>query len=431
MSFSSYTLMDWDGGQGLFQAKSSTSPGVLSRNWSRPLEQRHENVASSEKDSIQFVHASSQKVGGTEAEAESGTIAASKTTSCSIFASYQESSSLCSPSLALDSASLFGDSPSPEPPMKSLPPLHPQLQQPTKKLREIQKEKFGLNSYEGTGIFLSHVFVPPLPRDSTFAHYLKPHPGALSCITRSSTPSILFEGSPTPSSSRTYSESNSISKPRSKYHTLLPSVSTHVQPRPSLSSSSKALAKYTSLEDTLNASTTHNVVDDYFETDIRSPLPTIPRKKKKREILDSVQPTSSKNPGSSPHRTTVPPQASVLILPKPVAPKQKPEAKRSSPPRTTVPPQDSISTLLMPIALKQKPATKSAPKKYTPGDILSTSTDDGCIMLFVGTHGDFARTGWTTNERKTYSNSATSPKSLHRKPLIRKCLRSSIRTHVI
>ncbi|KAJ3827747.1 hypothetical protein F5880DRAFT_1609061 [Lentinula raphanica] len=454
MSFSSHTLMNWDGGQGLFQAKSSTSPGVLSRNWSRPLEQRHENSASSEQDSVfQFVHASSQRyqVGGTEAEVESGTIAASKTTSSSIFASYQESSSLRSPSPALDSASLFGDSPSPETPMKSLPPLHPQLQQPTKKSRGIQKEKFEPNSYEGTGtgtgIFLSHVFVPPLPRDSTFAHYLKPHPRALSRITRSSTPSILFEDSPTPSSSRTYSQSNSISEPRHKYHTLLPSFSTHVQPRPSLSSSSKAPTKYTSLEDALNASTTHNVADDYFKADIRSPLPTIPRKKKKREILDSVQPSSSKNPGSSPHRTTVPPQASVLILSKPVAPKQKPEfkrsslprttvshqdsistlsafvapkqmpeTKRSSPPRTTVPPQDSISTLSTPVAPKQKPATKSAPKKYTPGDILSTSPDDDCIRLFVGTHGDFARTGWTTNERKTYPNSATSPKSLHRKP---------------
>ncbi|KAJ3965159.1 hypothetical protein EV361DRAFT_676392 [Lentinula raphanica] len=169
--------------------------------------------------------------------------------------------------------------------MKSLPPLHPQLQQPTKNSRGTQKEKFEPNSYEGTGtgtgIFLSHVFVPPLPRDSTFAHYLKPHPRALSRITRSSTPSILFEDSPTPSSSRTYSKSNSISKPRSKYHMLLPSVSTHVQPRPSLSSSSKAPTKYTSLEDALNASTTHNVADDYFETDIRSPLPSIPRKKKK------------------------------------------------------------------------------------------------------------------------------------------------------
>ncbi|KAJ3758271.1 hypothetical protein EV360DRAFT_83206 [Lentinula raphanica] len=451
------SLINWDGGQGLFQVKSSTSPGVLSRNWNLSLEQRHENSAAPEMNSTsQFSHASSQnrQVGGIEVEADSGTTATStKTTSISsIFTSYKESSSFRSPSPALDSASLFGDSPSPEPPMKSLPPLHPQLQQPTKNSRGTQKEKFEPNSYEGkgtgTGIFLSHVFVPPLPRDSTFAHYLKPHPRALSRITRSSTPSILFDDSPTPSSSRTYSDANSISESRHKYHTLLPSVSTHVQPRPSLSSSSKAPTKYTSLEDALNASTTHNVADDYFETDIRSPLPSIPRKKKKREILDSVQPSSSKNPGSSPHRATVPPQASVLILPKPiapkqkpeikrsspprttvphqdsiltlsasVAPKQKPETKRSSPPRTTVPPQDSISTLSTPLAPKQKPATKSAPKKYTPGDILSTpSNGDDRIMLFVGTHGDFARTGWTTNERKTYPNSATSPKSLHRKP---------------
>ncbi|KAJ3710316.1 hypothetical protein C8R42DRAFT_729459 [Lentinula raphanica] len=158
----------------------------------------------------------------------------------------------------LRSVSLFGDSPSPQPTITPLPPLNTH--------RIAVSDRAGINQFDpdcydgqgsGTGVFLSHVFVPPLPSDSTVAHYLKPHPRVLSRMTRTSTPSMLFQDddSPPPISSRT---------------------SMFEVTQPSLSPISSASTIYQSFADLLNSSTAHNSsqIDTYSHASHSSKRPT-------------------------------------------------------------------------------------------------------------------------------------------------------------
>ncbi|KAJ3782309.1 hypothetical protein GGU10DRAFT_335661 [Lentinula aff. detonsa] len=171
--------------------------------------------------------------------------------------------------------------------MRSLSPS----QQP-QSMGKKGEEEFDPSSYHGQGtgtnIFLSHVSRPLLPKD-TLARYFKPHRRILDQITRYSSPSILFEDSPSPPSFRTYSAQMSHQS-RLKPHVHASSVSEQY----SLSASRKQT--YMNLEDALNASISHNAKDDYPESDMakaRHSLSSISREGK-REIFDGARQPSSK-----------------------------------------------------------------------------------------------------------------------------------------
>ncbi|KAJ3991609.1 hypothetical protein F5050DRAFT_1124646 [Lentinula boryana] len=409
MPFSSNTLSNWDGGQGLFQARyeyntlSTTKlPAVHIKNeenisledgsdsLKQPLALQSRNgvrllsseqsIASQEDTRFQVNDTASRNHTNTEknyreCDSDSAVASTKATEIGSLFTPPQQHSSLRTHSPTLDTISLFGATPSPQSTTRSLSPLQQQPQSMGKK-QEKSEEEFDPNSYHGQGtgtnIFLSHVSRPLLPNDTTFAHYLKPHPRILDQITRYSSPSILFKDLPSPPSSRTYAQTSLKSKSRPKSHVLASSVSAQYS---SLVSRDHT---YTNLEDALNASTSHNAEDDYLESmaDARRPLSSISHKGK-REILDGARQPSSK----------------------------KLKLSASS---TSISSHGTGSTSLIP---KQNPTTKKSLHSYRLGDIIPTeeSTKDDYILLYVGTHGDYSSMGWSKAARGSYKGIHISP----------------------
>ncbi|KAJ4469271.1 hypothetical protein J3R30DRAFT_1584138 [Lentinula aciculospora] len=259
----------------------------------------------------------------------------------------------------------------------------------------MPQEKFDPEAYygqgTGTGIFLSCVFPPALPRDTTYANYLKPHRKFLEQLRRSSTPSVLFVNSPAPPSSRTYikSHENLQTKPRP---TLPPHAPRSTLTSLRLSSSSShsqnldAIHYHSNLQDALNASTVNNVNaedDEYlkeFMDRSSQASPSVSRKTKRRTggNFDGVYlPRLSKkvklNPSTSSHG---------------------------------VGNNASSGT------------SKQTSRSYIPGDLIPTEkksekADDGYVQLYVGELEDFissnSRTGWSGNGQGSSTITNTNP----------------------
>ncbi|KAJ3875004.1 hypothetical protein F5051DRAFT_73837 [Lentinula edodes] len=401
MNFTSYSsLSNWDGDESLFQPKSTLtsktsstrdSPQSVPQNESTsectPLEVAalkqlliHQDVSSSEPFSALEKCANIPNLDAIDKEAESvdtdtETAVAtnmSESINSSLFTPpRRESISPLSPSSSLDGASLFSPRESPKSSTSTLSPLR---QQTENSHQQEPGEKFDPESYHGHGtgtlIFLSHIQAPLLPRDTTHAHYLKPHPKVLEKITKFSSPSVLFQDSPSP-------------PPFGSHHKKAPHRPNVYAPSTSALPSSSLLKqhtpmKYTNLQDALNASTIHNAEDDYIGAFIDKTRPVV-RRKQKQSPFDGVH---------------------------------LPRKKARLNPSTVAAPSSGNSSVSV-VVSQNLTTTKSS---YIPGDVMLTDKTrgdgDGYVRLFVGRHMDFiSGASWLKNAHEsTIPNSSSKQK---------------------
>lgn len=290
----------------------------------------------------------------------------------------RESISPLSPSSPLDGASLFSPRESPKSSTSTLSPLRQQTENYHKKK---PGEKFDPESYHGYGtgtlIFLSHIQAPLLPRETTHAHYLKPHPKVLEKITKFSSPSVLFQDSPSPPPFGSHPKK---APPRPNVSAL------SVSALPSSSSKQHTPMKYTNLQDALNASTVHNAEDDYIGAFIDKSRPVV-RRKQKQSPFDGVY---------------------------------LPRKKAKLDPSTVAAPSAGNSSVS--VVVSQKPTTTKI--SYIPGDIMVTdkTLEDGddYVRLFVGRDVDFiSGAGWMKNAHEsTIPNSSSKQKKRDHRMLL-------------
>ncbi|KAJ3914209.1 hypothetical protein F5877DRAFT_70904 [Lentinula edodes] len=401
MNFTSYSsLSNWDGDESLFQPKSTlTSKTSSTRDSPQSVPQNestsectpsevaalkqlliHQDVSSSEPFSALEKCANIPNLDAIDKEAESvdtdtETAVAtnmSESINSSLFTPpRRESISPLSPSSSLDGASLFSPRESPKSSTSTLSPLR---QQTENSHQQEPGEKFDPESYHGHGtgtlIFLSHIQAPLLPRDTTHAHYLKPHPKVLEKITKFSSPSVLFQDSPSP-------------PPFGLHHKKAPPRPNVYAPSTSalpLSSSLKQHTpmKYTNLQDALNASTIHNAEDDYIGAFIDKTRPVV-RRKQKQSPFDGVH---------------------------------LPRKKARLNPSIVAAPSSGNSSVSV-VVSQNLTTTKSS---YIPGDIMLTDKTrgdgDGYVRLFVGRHMDFiSGASWLKNAHEsTIPNSSSKQK---------------------
>ncbi|KAJ4469728.1 hypothetical protein C8J55DRAFT_192284 [Lentinula edodes] len=400
MKFTSYSsLSNWDGDESLFQPKSTltsktsstrNSPQSVPQNESTsectPLEVAalkqlliHQDVSSSEPFSALEKCANIPNLDAIDKEAESvdtdtETAVAtnmSESINSSLFTPpRRESISPLSPSSSLDGASLFSPRESPKSSTSTLSPLR---QQTENSHQQEPGEKFDPESYHGHGtgtlIFLSHIQAPLLPRDTTHAHYLEPHPKVLEKITKFSSPSVLFQDSPSPAP---FGSHHKKAPPRPNVYA--PSTSA----LPSSSLKQHTPMKYTNLQDALNASTIHNAEDDYIGAFIDKTRPVV-RRKQKQSPFDGVH---------------------------------LPRKKARLNPSTVAAPSSGNSSVSV-VVSQNLTTTKSS---YIPGDIMLTDKTrgdgDGYVRLFVGRHMDFiSGASWLKNAHEsTIPNSSSKQK---------------------